>query len=259
MPLSIPALSSLVRSVLLTEARNDPDSFLSYVLGSDPGKGIGRNKAESRISMLSAAKMISNPDLGFASIKALADLIVDKGLFRREGSSEEEQVEAVRAAWEGSLSEDQLTDLIGDLKHRLGQSVEESDGAEEDAGDEYSYPPWEDNTSLLNAMRFIHYSYKLSGPAPTEADAVGFIQPFLDKVPDPYDAEKFGLKEYMRQRSPDAYEFYYGKSVPSIWRNWDPSYGEKNKEILKACVEGYSDDYKAYWKRDYPGYERPSW
>jgi len=254
-------LHALIRTVLLTEARNDPDSFLSYVLGSDPGRGIGRNASESRISMLSAAKMISNPSLGFASIKALADLIVDKGLFRQEGSSEEEQVEAVRAAWEGSLSEDQLTDLIEDLEHRLGQSDGEphgeTDEAEENAGDEYSYPPWEDDSHLLNAMRFIHYSYELPGPTPTEADAVRFMQPLLDAVPDPYDAEKFALKEYMRQRSPDAYEFYYGESVPSPWRNWDPRYGEKNEAILKAAVGGYSDDYHSYWERDYPGYERP--
>jgi hypothetical protein len=252
-----PTLSSLIRAVLLTEARNDPASFLSYVLGSDPGRGIGRNASESRISMLSAAKMISNPSLGFASTKALADLIVDKGLFRQEGAAEEAQVEAVRAAWEGSLSEDQLTDLVEDLEHRLGQSDAESDEAEADSGDEYSYPPWEDDSRLLNAMRFIHYSYKLPGPTPTEADAAGFMQSLLDEVPDPYDAEKFGLKEYMRQRSPDAYEFYYGKSVPSPWRNWDPLDGEKNKAILNACVGGYSDDYNSYWKRDYPDYERP--
>jgi hypothetical protein len=263
------SLSSLVRAVLLSEARNDPDSFLSYVLGSDPIRG-GGSASESQGRIRFAAAMIKNPSLGFASTKALADIIVDKDLFKQEGQTVEDRIESVRAAWEGSLSEDQLRDLIDDLSERLrvtGSDEEEADGPsyeeESEASDDGGYPPWYNDSSLLQAMRFIHYSYKLPGPTPNESDAARFRQPFLADVSDPYDAEKFAFKEYVRQRCPDAYEFYYGKSVPSPWRIWKPAEDEseddKYQQILGACADGYSDDYHSYWSRDYPRYRRPSW
>ena len=97
MPLSIPTLSSLVRSVLLTEALNPEESFLSYVLGSD--LALGGNENECNIRKRVVARMVKDESLPKLSLSRLASIIAKHNLFKSSSASPEEWLETVRAAW----------------------------------------------------------------------------------------------------------------------------------------------------------------
>jgi len=66
------------------------------------------------------AKMIADPALEFASFSKLAELIAEKQLFKPSPSaSAEEWVASVMSAWEASLDETGLKELIKDFRRRL--------------------------------------------------------------------------------------------------------------------------------------------
>jgi len=71
------------------------------------------------------AKMIADSALEFASFSKLAELIDEKQLFKPSPSaSAEVWVASVRSAWEASLDETGLEELIKDLRARLSPKAQ---------------------------------------------------------------------------------------------------------------------------------------
>jgi len=126
---SLSSLTSLVRAVLLTEARNDPDSFLSYVLGSDPGPDGNENEARMRRRVV--ARLIADESVPVASFSSLAEIIAQHDLFKpAPTASSEEWIQSVRAAWQDVLDGTGVAELAKDLGDRLSDS-----SSRETAGD----------------------------------------------------------------------------------------------------------------------------
>ena len=120
---TLSSLTSLVRSVLLTEARNTAETFLSYTLGSDTA--LGGNENECRMRRIVVARMIANPELSFASFSSLAEIIVKQGLFKPSPSaSAEEWVASVKSAWQGELDEAGIAELTKDLGATLSPKTQ---------------------------------------------------------------------------------------------------------------------------------------
>ena len=118
-----PSLSSLVRSVLLTEARNTAETFLTYTLGSD--LALGGNENECRLRRQVVARMIANPELSFASFSSLASIIVKQSLFKPSPSaSVEEWVASVKSAWQRELDEAGIAELTKDLGAKLSPKTQ---------------------------------------------------------------------------------------------------------------------------------------
>ena len=118
-----PTLTALIRSVLLTEARNTAETFLTYTLGSD--LALGGNENECRMRRIVVARMIANPELSFASFSSLASIIVKQGLFKPSPSaSVEEWVASVKSAWQGELDEAGIAELTKDLGAKLSPKTQ---------------------------------------------------------------------------------------------------------------------------------------
>lgn len=118
------SLTSLVRRVLLTEAVDPEQAFLSYAIGSDPAKGGNEKECSMRKRMI--AKMINDPALKLASFSKLAEIIAKHKLFKLESTSPEEWIEATQAAWvapQGPLKSTEAAELVKDLRKILSSSV----------------------------------------------------------------------------------------------------------------------------------------
>ena len=120
---TLSSLASLVRSVLLTEARNTAETFLTYTLGSD--LALGGNENECRLRRQVVARMIANPELSFASFSSLASIIVKQSLFKPSPSaSVEEWVASVKSAWQRELDEAGIAELTKDLGAKLSPKTQ---------------------------------------------------------------------------------------------------------------------------------------
>ena len=116
-----PTLHTLVRTALLTEARNDPDSFLSYVLGSDPGTDGNENEARMRRRVV--ARLIADEGVPVASFSSLAEIIAQHDLFKpATTASSEEWIQSVSAAWQDVLDGTGVAELAKDLGDRISAS-----------------------------------------------------------------------------------------------------------------------------------------
>ena len=137
MPLSIPTLTSIVRSVLLTEADDPAPSYNRAAFARAVRETFyPYADKESQENMRLVAVMIADPALNFASYESLASLIVAGGLYRHSGrSSPEEWGSEAARLWKRFLPKNDSDHLrkaiVNEIERRAGAGAAGQDDREE--------------------------------------------------------------------------------------------------------------------------------